>query len=87
MDYDGDGKIDGVQTEVQHLLDKLSTLLPPFGKPQTALTIDSTWTRTQLEAGFNWNFVAEDGSKGVHNTAYAVGLLKQSISALQNEKK
>jgi hypothetical protein len=87
MDYDGDGKIDGVQTEVQHLLDKLSTLLPPFGKVQTALTIDSTWTRTQLEAGFNWQFVNEDGSKGVHNTAYAVGLLKQSIAAVQAEKK
>jgi hypothetical protein len=87
MDYDGDGKIDGVQTEVQHLLDKLSALLPPVGQPKTALTIDSTWTRTQLEAGYNGQFVSEDGSKGVHNTAYAVGLLKQSIVALQSEKK
>jgi hypothetical protein len=87
MDYDGDGKIDGVQTEVQHLLDKLSALLPPVGQSKTALTIDSTWTRTQLEAGYNWQFVNNDGSKGVHNTAYAVGLLKQSIVVLQNEKK
>jgi hypothetical protein len=87
MDYDGDGKIDGVQTEVQHLLDKVSSLLPPVGKAKTALTIDSTWTRTQLEAGYNWQFVAEDKSKGIHNTAYAVGLLKTSIAFLQNEKK
>ena len=28
-DYNGDGVVEGVQTEVHHLLDKLSTLLPP----------------------------------------------------------
>jgi hypothetical protein len=28
-DYNGDGVVEGVQTEVRHLLDKLSTLLPP----------------------------------------------------------
>ena len=27
-DYNGDGVIEGVQTEVQHMLDKLSTMLP-----------------------------------------------------------
>ena len=32
-DYNGDGVIEGVQTEVHHLLDKLSTYLPP--KPTT----------------------------------------------------
>ena len=32
MDYNDDGIIEGVQTEVQHLLDELSTLLPPVGK-------------------------------------------------------
>jgi hypothetical protein len=87
MDYDGDGNIDGVQTEVQHLLDKLSALLPPNDKPKTALTIDATWTQPQLEAAYNWMFVAEDGSRGVHNTAYAVGLLKASIADLESRKK
>ncbi|HEY2019094.1 MAG TPA: hypothetical protein VGH38_36560, partial [Bryobacteraceae bacterium] len=82
MDYDEDGKIEGVQTEVQHLLDQLALLLPPVGTPKTALTIDSTWNRRQLEAAFNWQFVANDGSLGIHNTAYAVGLLKASIDDL-----
>ena len=83
MDYNNDGKIEGVQTEVQHLLDQLSAMLPPVGQPKTALSIDSTWTRPQLEAAYNWQFVNNDGSKGIHNTAYAVGLLKASIDDLK----
>ncbi len=86
MDYDGDTKIDGVQTEVQHLLDQLSALLPPVGQPKTELTIDSTWTRPQLQAAYNWLFVHDDGSLGIHNTAYAVGLLKASIADLKAQK-
>jgi len=81
--YNGDGKIDGVQTEVQELLDQLSTLLPPNNSVKTSLSIDSTWTKAQLEAAYNWLFVTNDGSKGIHNTAYAVGLIKASIANLQ----
>ncbi len=83
FDYNDDGVIEGVQTEVQHMLDQLSTMLPPDNKVKTSLTIDSTWTRPQLEAAYNWQFVNNDGSKGVHNTAYAVGLLKASIANLK----
>jgi len=82
LDYDGDGVIEGVQTEVQHLLDKLALQLPPVGQPKTALNIDATWTQPQLQAAYNWLFVSSDGSRGVHNTAYAVGLLKTSIARL-----
>ncbi|HTS61561.1 MAG TPA: hypothetical protein VMH28_06030 [Candidatus Acidoferrales bacterium] len=85
FDYNGDGQIEGVQTEVQHLLDQLSTMLPPNNSVKTSLTIDSTWTKPQLEAAYNWQFVNNDGSKGVHNTAYAVGLLKASIANLQHK--
>ena len=86
FDYNGDGTIEGVQTEVQHLLDQLSTMLPPNNSVKTALTIDSSWTKPQLEAGYNWLFVTNDGSRGVHNTAYTVGLLKASIANLQSHK-
>jgi len=85
FDYNGDGKIEGVQTEVQHLLDTLSTLLPPNGTVKSSLNIDATWTQPQLEAAYNWLFVTHDGSRGVHNTAYAVGLLKASINNLQGK--
>ena len=85
MDYDGDGVIDGCQTEVQHLLNDLALLLPPVGQAKTSLSIDSTWTQPQLEAAYNWLFVNNDGSLGIHNMAYTVGLLKASIADLQSK--
>ncbi len=87
MDYDNDGVIDGAQTEVQHLLDKLAVMLPPLGQAKSTLTIDSTWTQPQLEAAYNYQFVQNDGSHGVHNMAYTVGLLKASIADLQKNSK
>jgi nitrate reductase cytochrome c-type subunit len=82
-DFDGSGVIQGVQTQVQSLLNELSTLLPPVGTVKTSLSITSTnWTQPQLEAAYNWLFVEKDGSLGVHNTAYAVGLLQASIANL-----
>lgn len=85
-DYNGDGVVEGVQTEVQHLMDKLSTLLPngngvidgQVKVPSPA----STWTAPQVEAAYNYVFVQSDGSMGIHNTAYTVGLLKASIANL-----
>ena len=85
MDYDGDGVIDGAQTEVQHLLNNLALLLPPVGTAKTSLSIDSTWTQPQLEAAYNWLFVNNDGSHGIHNMAYTVGLLKASIANLKSQ--
>jgi len=35
-----------------------------------------------VAALFNYKFVLEDGSKGMHNTKYAVQLLVDSIKAL-----
>ena len=87
LDYDGDGVIDGVQTEVQHLLNNLAVLLPPVGQAKTDITIDATWTQPQLEAAYNYRFVQRDGSLGVHNVAYTVGLLKASIENLQKSSK
>jgi hypothetical protein len=88
-DYDGDGVVEGVQTEVHHLMDKLSTLLPNAqgvidGKVKVPVTA-KTWTAPQMEAAFNYQFVLEDGSYGIHNTAYAVGLLKASIANLTGD--
>ena len=85
MDYDGDGVIEGVQTEVQHLLDQLALLLPPVGQAKSTLNIDSTWTQPQLAAAYNYLFVQSDGSMGIHNMAYTVGLLKASIADLSKK--
>ena len=60
-------------------------MLPPVGQAKTALNIDATWTQPQLAAAYNWMFVNNDGSKGIHNTAYTVGLLKASIQDLSKK--
>jgi hypothetical protein len=85
QDYDGDGIVDGVQTEVKHLLSNLAYLLPPVGTPKQALNITTNWTKPQLKAAYNYQYVLEDGSYGVHNLSWAVGLLKASIGDLTGD--
>lgn len=84
QDYDGDGIVDGVQTEVKHLLSNLAYLLPPVG-PKDSLNITTNWTKQQLRAAYNYQYVLEDGSFGVHNLSWAVGLLKASIGDLTGD--
>lgn len=93
VDYNGDGLIEGVQTEVQKLLNQLSTMLPSSayradgnyvadGVVKSSISAKTNWQSKFLKAGYNWQFVNNDLSKGVHNTAYAVGLIKASIADL-----
>ena len=95
-DFNGDGVIEGVQDEVQHLLDKLSTLLPgpatnasgnyvADGQVKTSVSFKPNWQTKFLQAGYNWQFVNNDGSKGIHNAPFAVGLLKASIADLTGD--
>jgi hypothetical protein len=44
--------------------------------------VTTNWTAAQLKAAYNWQFVANDGSLGVHNAPFATGILKASISDL-----
>lgn len=89
VDYNGDGIIEGVQTEVQHLLDTLSTLLPNSSGVIDGLvkspSTKTNWSQSFLKAAYNWQFVNNDGSLGVHNAQYAVGLLKASITDLTGD--
>jgi predicted CXXCH cytochrome family protein len=89
-DFDGDGTIEGVQNEVQGLLDLLQQVIID-ASTSDAIKMDfqndflgtlgnaTKSTRAQREAGYNWTYVGFDGSTGVHNTTYAVQLLQQSI--------
>jgi hypothetical protein len=86
-DYANVGTILGVQTNVQILMDQLSMLLPNkngiiTNVAQSSLSTTTNWTTLQLEAAYNWQFVKEDGSLGVHNAPFATGLLKASIATL-----
>ena len=76
-DYDRDGTVEGVQTEIQGLLETLGILLPPLGS--TSVVYNSSFTPAQRKATFNWLYVWEDKSLGVHNPKYAAAILQASI--------
>jgi hypothetical protein len=88
-DFDGNGQIQGIQTEVDGLLELLEEALIADG-----LAIDDTTdifgalgditksTVKQRTAGYNLAFVEEDKSHGVHNPDYAIQLLQQSYKHL-----
>jgi hypothetical protein len=95
-DYNGDGIVEGVQTEVHHLLDKLTTLLPPATYQANVANyvadglVKSPKAYTNMPAKFlkaiyNYQFVNMDNSFGVHNAPFAVGLLKASIGDLTGD--
>lgn len=87
-DYDGDGAVEGVQDEVQGLLDLLFQAILdsgvewlghyPYWKNVT--------TEAQKAAIYNWSFVEHDGSLGVHNTPRAVQLLQLSYKDLTGQE-
>jgi hypothetical protein len=84
-DYEGNGTFQGVQEEVQGLLNTLSTYLPNSsgvvdGTVKSSLSVTTNWTRSQLNAAYNFQFVSNDGSLGIHNAPFAVGLLQASIA-------
>jgi len=78
-DYDRDGIVTGVQTEIQGLLDQLALLLPPAG---TGVTYTSGYTPKERKGFWNYQFIWEDKSHGVHNPKYAAAILRASIDDL-----
>jgi hypothetical protein len=83
QDYDGDGRVKGVQTEVASLMHTLAMALPPLGEAE--VVTDDTYDEAMFGAAYNYEFVREDGSMGIHNPKYAVGLLKASIKDITGE--
>ena len=88
-DYDNDGTIESAVAEVQGLLDQLKAQLPKdaTGEPVTAAK-DSMVVKnhprypTILGPLWNYHFVTHDMSKGIHNTKYAVALLRASLAVV-----
>ncbi len=82
-DYDGNGKTEGVQTEVKGLLAKLAAVLP---KDATgAVATDSTsiaGNPNYLGAVYDYYFVVNDGSYGVHNAKYTFAILTRALGTL-----
>lgn len=79
-DLDGNGVAEGLQIEIQGLLDYLATFLPL--NEEGEVVIDSTVTLNEAAATYNYLVVMEDRSLGVHNPAFVFALLKASIEAV-----
>jgi hypothetical protein len=102
QDYDNDGSIDGVQSEVEGLTEMLAraiietsatpaqrdSLQQHYDSGDFAAAVGNTelTTKLQRQAGYNYFFVANDQSKGVHNATYSIQLLQQSILALGSKR-
>ena len=79
-DYDGDGTVESAEGEVEGMMEKVGMLLPPLGDPAVAVTSD--YNKLQLNAAYNYLFVEEDKSGGLHNFQFTINLLKLTESAL-----
>jgi hypothetical protein len=75
----------GVQTEIQGMLDELKALLISAGimNAETELAIVGTYPEAVAQAMWNYKVVTYDASLGVHNPAYSEALLQTSLDALQ----
>jgi hypothetical protein len=93
-DYDGDGVQEGIQGETSGLLAILKTAILTG---DAAVTFDATGVTgfrrngvpgmpgasvARQRAGYNWETISKDGSKGVHNGPRAIKLLQQSYKEL-----
>ena len=92
QDFDGDGKVATAQEEVKGLLEKFvndkgSGIFQTMKEPMYDAKGKFVNTKTQypveaVAALYNYKFVLEDRSKGVHNMTYAVQILMDSLKAL-----
>ncbi len=80
---DFDFNYENVQEDVQALLDELGELLEVAGLQHDGHPVQGLWPEAQAGALWNWIFVQEDQSLGVHNSEYIKALLEDSIAALQ----
>jgi predicted CXXCH cytochrome family protein len=86
-DFDRNGLIEGVETEIHGMLNVLKSRLPlgADGEPiggSTVTAADSARivNRPDLVRGiWTYYFVRNDGSYGMHNTKYAVAILQKAL--------
>jgi hypothetical protein len=89
-DYDGDGVVDGVQTEVDGVMTNLVTkmfatgmnLNGPGGQAWAGYSTNPVVRAVQRNAAWNEWLIARELSHGVHNTAFTVRVLQWSYTVL-----
>jgi len=79
-DYDRDGTVESAKGELHGMMDKVGMLLPPIGEPEVVVAPD--YTPLQLKTAYNYFFVEEDGSEGMHNFQFSINLLQLTYDVL-----
>jgi hypothetical protein len=67
------------------MVDELTTLFTDQGyiDSESGLWIPGTYPEAVANAMWNYKFVQEDQSMGVHNSAYTKALLQQALDAMR----
>ncbi|MCZ7664931.1 MAG: S-layer homology domain-containing protein [Thermoleophilia bacterium] len=79
-----DFDVNGVQTEVQAMLDQVHALLVANGiMNEEGRSIPGVYPEAVASAMWNFKLVEYDGSVGVHNSAFTKALLQQGLDALE----
>ena len=81
-DHDGDGVDEGLQEEVEGMMEELASLLPQNAEGNVDMSAKDN-SLAVLRAGYSYIWVEEDRSFGIHNPAFTVGLLRASIESLK----
>jgi predicted CXXCH cytochrome family protein len=76
----GIDKVEDTQTEIKGLLDDLKGRLKLRSNGNPLNPTDTSLTQIEKDIHWNWYFVANDNSFGVHNHDYAKALLESSIA-------
>ncbi len=83
-DFDGNGTKESVQEEIDGLIRLLRIQLPPVGVDSIDWNlIKANDNINEKKAYWNYQLIAYDGSRGMHNTQFAVDVLTKSILALE----
>ncbi len=80
MDYDGNGTVEDIQTEVKGCLTKLALALPH--NIDGTINYSQIISKNQMKAYWNYQLINNDGSFGMHNTKFAFDVLTKSLAAL-----
>jgi hypothetical protein len=93
-DFDNDGKVEPLQAEIEGLLNlfvnnKGTGYLQKGEVPMHKQDGTWNWTKSQVvrplkevAALYNYKYVAEDRSRGIHNAPYTIQILYDSIETL-----
>ncbi|HEX2865720.1 MAG TPA: cytochrome c3 family protein [Ignavibacteriales bacterium] len=84
QDYDGNGKVEGVKTEIANMMATLKAKLPQKNGEVISAVKDTAGVKLDkrtVGAIYDYFFVKNDGSQGMHNAKYTVALLRAAIAS------